>query len=502
MEREETIDLLKLGAYLLSKWRLLFIYMMVFAVLGGAYGYISSYKNAEAVKAELEKPKDKMSYAQYEEGLTKTEIEEVKAAVDDYKRYKKIYEEDKTYYDSSMKMRLDAKAVPTYQVSYLVRGNTKKEEIIKICKNTLIDDGLCQSIIGKTGWTAEAGYVKELISFNNYDETREIKITGEDTDFTESVERSKGEQNSEVLSIKITADSKENCVSIKEAIDDRLSVIAEDIKETMGQFQITEVADRFALETDQTLLMEQQLFVEEMNRIGAQMRELKGALSEGQKKYFLVLTDETFQIEEQKEGMDASVLIPEVRIINGKYVLLGAFLGLVIIGMYLTAKFVLSGQMHMEEVITDGTKSPVLGTFATDKQGKGLAGKIDCWLNHCFKRKAFVYSNEEKLDMICASVRIAIEKNQLQKIHLCSAAHTEETKTLLAALYRRFQKMGITFTTGNSVVWNPDSLEKLAEANGVVFVEQMGVSLVKDIYIEANLSRKNNVQIIGFVVID
>lgn len=129
MEREETIDLLKLGAYLLSKWRLLFIYMMVFAVLGGAYGYISSYKNAEAVKAELEKPKDKMSYAQYEEGLTKTEIEEVKAAVDDYERYKKIYEEDKTYYDSSMKMRLDAKAVPTYQVSYLVRGIQKKRKL-------------------------------------------------------------------------------------------------------------------------------------------------------------------------------------------------------------------------------------------------------------------------------------------------------------------------------------------------------------------------------------
>ena len=89
----------------------------------------------------------------------------------------------------------------------------------------------------------------------------------------------------------------------------------------------------------------------------------------------------------------------------------------------------------------------------------------------------------------------------ITNIHFTSTLDSNEVEKLMDKIVKRFRSDNYKMTLGSSVMVNAESLKSLAEAQGVVLVEQIGKSKFKEIGREIDICRRNQKDIIGSVVI-
>lgn len=104
--------------------------------------------------------------------------------------------------------------------------------------------------------------------------------------------------------------------------------------------------------------------------------------------------------------------------------------------------------------------------------------------------------------MICTDIKLAVKKAGIKNIFLtgvCGDAQTEELKKLFEDKLKTAME---EVSCGKSVVYNPDALERLAEAGGVVLFERVDVSAYSDIAKELELCKRYEIPVIGCVVVE
>ena len=79
---------------------------------------------------------------------------------------------------------------------------------------------------------------------------------------------------------------------------------------------------------------------------------------------------------------------------------------------------------------------------------------------------------------------------------------SKEVNELIQKLKEAFPNGEVSFETGNSILYDAESLEKFVLTDGVIFIEQIGKSLLDEIYQENECCNKYGVKNLGFVVID
>lgn len=494
MEEGRTISLKELLEYVLLRWRLLIICVIIFAVVANGCSYLKSYNDSLQTRREEENP----DLSQYENELKDSEIQEVQDAVDDYISYGETYEKYKEYMDNSIKMQLDANAVPTTKIIYQITGNSELKNISDTFVEMFPNDDVFKQINEKTNWDVNSSYINELISVTNSDMAT---ISLGEQSMSNVLENNSQENEPILLSIRIISDSQENCEVMETVVETELETITAELQRQFGKFSIQKVGEAYSEETNKELLSDQQSCINEMNTVSNVIKNIETALSEQQQAYFLALLNSnnensTTVMESGQEEVST------ISYIDIKYIILGAIVGIFVFAFYTMCKFLFNRHLMSLNFIKIDLHSPLLEVFAIDEQNKKIGRHLDKWIRNFFVQRNETFSKEERLQMLCTNIKVFMRKKNIEEIYLTGSISTTEISQFLQELKVYLDKSKITFVTGNSILYDANSLEMFTEKKGVVFIEQIGKSLNDEIHKELQYCNEYSVENIGIVVLE
>ena len=278
-------------------------------------------------------------------------------------------------------------------------------------------------------------------------------------------------------------------------IEEEIQEQTSKIQKALGDFKI-EKADRiYVNKASDTLLNEQQNFMSSLNGIKTSISNLTTTLTEEQKNYYTVLLNSSEDSVEEKD-VDIVVFKP----INLKYIVLGLFIGGFLIIVCYGILYTVKGNLKVEKEIEEYYGIPFLGKVQSEKNA--LNG-IDYFFDKIFNQ-AEKYSEEECLQLICTNILINIRKKHMKHIHITGIADSEYTDKIKRQVVEELQSEHLILecSVGKSIIHNINSLNDLANSDGVVFVEEIGKSNFEEIGKEINFCLNNNINVIGAIVID
>lgn len=497
MKNERLLRITDLIEYVLKRWRLLLICMIIFGILLNGFSCLRSYQSMTALKNQDETKEDLL---QYEANLSEKEILEVRNSVDSYRIYKQSYTDYLDYNTNSIKMQLDANAVSTQKMIYQITSNQIDAiNISEVFAEVIPNDDTCQKILEKVDWNVDIPYVKELITVTNMN-AGFTSDSGQVT--TNIVENSLTDNMSILVTVNIIAENKDDCAVIRDAIEEEVNSLINNLQDQFGKFDVKKISDLYGVKADDDLRQDQQNLVTSINNVNNSMQTLENNLTEDQKSYFSALIDEDVKLEESGNESSSDIDSLQIQYINIKYIIVGAVLGAILSCLYIMCKFCVNRYLLSPNYVLDNLNSEALVVCTENKKIGKKNNIIDRRIEKAFKNDSALYIESGQLDMLYARIQIAIEKNHLRKIHLTSSLMSGEINQFILKLSEYLEKNNIEFSTGESIILNKDSLEKFSVADGVVFVEQINKSLLSEIDNEVSLCSKYDVQNLGFVLVN
>ncbi|MDO4460277.1 MAG: hypothetical protein Q4C42_09440 [Clostridia bacterium] len=512
---EITVSIKDLFYRILSKWRVMVVFALIFAIAGGAFSYVSSYKSSQKAYDEFmagqvededtegDKELNAILNLIEETGsvLNSTEKKQVENAFESYKDFTEQINQIQNYLNKSVKMNLNPNAVPTMTLQYLVDNHYEAvypvieytdftEDIISSYNAKILNTNTCQQILNQIEWETDIAYVRELISVN------------------------KSANN--IMTIRIYAPDEATCEAIAVIIQQAIVTETPGVKKLYGDFDLSFIHKQYSLNVVSDILSTKQGYVANMNTIAQAYANVEKNLSKNQISYYDAIVNaylhETMKTD--AESTDSKSVNPEAEtildmveteveetapVVRGKldiiFVILGFIGGVVIVcGVYFLI-YIFGRNIRNEDDIREVFGVRVLGTVNAGEKKK-LFGFIDRWLGKLFYKRRYVYSNEERYEMITSGARISMAKNNLSKVFVTGVSADEDSRKFAEKLA---ETLGAN--SGKSVLDDPVSLEKMSESDGIVLVERIGESSFDDIRKELELVKENNIKVIGAVVI-
>lgn len=496
---EITIDLKNMIYQICRKWRMVLIGMIIGAIFANLAAIALNIRQASAVEAEMAKQEmeenDLVDVTELREVLSDKEILEVENAAASYVAYMKTNNTQLAYYCDSILMQMDANEVPTLTLQYYIDNYYKAEyPVIETIDNAsdignalgkyALSAAVCNKVSEKLGWSNDIAYIQDLISYG---------CSGHS------------------LSIKVIAPESKDCEQISEIIKKQIDEAVVKLQSVYGDFEVKLAMEECIVTASPELLSQQ---INQLSNIYSGKNDFRTSVanfSGDQKEYYDALIENYFKENNtpvnnivtsigEEENEDTVEEKMNIQYIHVKYILLGIFIGLVICVGWLCVHYICSGTLQMNNDIQEGFGLSVIGTVKSEATKKHNV--IDNFIEWIFRKKGMQFTQEEQIRMAGAAIRIAAEKNDMKKLYISSAANNEITKQLEKELVSLLKKQGVDVENGVSIVYDPESLERMSNCDGTVLVESTGQSLYKDILTEKRLCEGSHVPIIGVVVIE
>ena len=501
---EEIVSVRDLLVRIMLHWRMFLVCMLVGALVFDAAGYvkqkqeISKYRqNAEIDDAEKQEV-DKLQLAEFKEKLTDIQIAQVEKAVSIYKIYQKSYDDTINYINNSIKMQLDPNQICTnvlqYQidVGYSVRyPEIEKRDPTQDIKDSiyfkLINDANCTEIAKALGENIGSSYIKELISAPSAGST--------------------GTYPDDIYTLSIMGRSYDECDKITAILQREIVKVFENLKKQYGQFKVIDMGVQKFKSYNQSVLDAQKAQANSLREVRTNSVSIVDALNVEQKTYFYALLngDDTVEISlpVDTEEADSSLATEPApaRKINPKMIIIGALAGFIAAFFIIFCRLLIGGKLISENTLKDMYGVDQLGNIRVSKEPRGLGAGIDKALLNLMDGGMAAYTGEERLRMAAAGIRIALQKNNWKSIYLTSTSADEATKGILEELREQLAGAAESISSGKSIVYDPESLQQMAQADAVVLAERTDYSRLEEIDREYALCRQNQIPVLGFIVL-
>ncbi len=501
--KETSIDLVDLVRRILLRWKAIIIWMIIFAVLMDGFYYFRAVRAAShSEDTEAAEEEDAGKIEEYEQTLSEREITDAHTAARAYGQMYENYQQTLAYCENSIKMQLNANSVPTVKLLYYIEQDTSVSEA-KNNTNAIVDSimeivkggAVCGQIREALDWDVETSYINELISTSAGTDS-DIDI-GEDQESVDALIR----QNKTMV-ITLQAPDEESAETMAEIICDAIEQEIPDIQDSSGTFSIELLQEQYAERADSDLRSFQQSEYSSLNTLRTAMNNLSNNFSTDQKEYYNILisgvtVEQAADVDKEEAEIVASA---RPKLISRRYVALGLLIGLVLVIVCVAFGYVCRRKLRVKEDVEELYHIPLLGFLeATEK--RRLNGPVCRGINRLFFRRDAKYSAEERTRMICAGIRLAAEKAGMKSIYITGSAGDAESEQLMAQLVEQLKDSVESISYGKSVVYDPESLERLTDSDGVVLVERTDESTYADIERETELCGTYDVALIGGIVI-
>ena len=465
----QELDLKDLMFAILRKWRTVLVVAVVLAVLLGGGKAFLSFRASQDVETQTEAKdayeRELDSYTTAKESGER-EIENINDDI----------EAQQTYMDESVLMKMspydvcEASADLFIKTDYqimpgMVYQNADYTDSILQAYQSAVTSAALQENVAKTV-SLEPQYLKELISVN-----RGSFTSGTAADGTAGYAR-----YTNLLTIKVRYSDKEKAQEILNAVLADVTVLQEQIASTIGPHTVS-IVNQMVGSTVDTDLAKQQKDVRD------QITELQKSLSEKED-----------ALKELKEPSAPSLGMGAVVKTGVKYAILGGVLGVFAVAFCISAAFVMSDKVYAAKDIRKRYGLDLLGTVAaSDKK----LGALDAWLARLEGRR--VDGDTAKNGALLAA-NVKNYAGEHKKLLITGLVSEERLKDMVKVLQKQLE--GYELTAGANMLEDAETLRKLPECEGVVLVEQTGVSSYADMTQEIEKIRSMGKVIVGCVVVE
>lgn len=489
MMKEREIDLLDMIVEILSHWRGVLIAVVLGAILTGAFSYARSYQNAQNVQSQEEEDTvvDEATIeerlAQLGEKLNDSQLTAVLATVDDEREcvLKKKYVQASNY------MQLDPLHIAREELLYNIQWKDEGEaqRLGTIYKGVISSVGLNEWVEQQTGI-----YVGELISvsvdsgltLNNGDP---VTIGGSDS-----------------LKITISGIDAETCGKIAEAVKAYVEQQQEKLNSKLGSHELILLSESSGTVMSTDMIKQQVDYRNTIYSLEATIAAAKAGFSEDQKQYYALLMKEngledTTDIEQNSEGEEQTITVSPA--VSKKYVVLGVVLFAFVYIAILCMGYIFNSKIRVNDEFQDLYGISQIGVVVKDSKKKLL---LDKWVNslrHYGKRE---FTAEQSMELAFAALKIAAVKNGLNSICLMGCNLGAGADKVCEGLKAALEKEGITVTILNNVLYDAEAMEKLSTAKGAVLVEKAGSTLYNEITSELELLKRQEISVLGGIIVE
>lgn len=498
-ELELSLNIKDLLMQICLKWKAMVLFAIIFAVLFNGISLMKSYRYVQVYEAENSKTAEEKAEEELEQALqdmesakkvlSQREISEAELAKDAYDNLAVQYKNCLLYSQKSLKMKLDSGNVPTTNLYYVVDNHYQVEypimekrdnlnDIIGALGEKVVNNEVIDSVVEALGGDIDAVYVRELI---------EVKFV------------------SGGFIVNIVAPDSQDCQLMADVIKKSFDGIVKEVENIYGDIDVTLISETYDELFDKELMTYQIDRVNSLNNMRNQFFNTVNGLNAEQKTYYYSMLDYDVLKEgdaSQQQGEFPTIEAEEkvaVNYISVKYIILGLVVGAFLVCCWVGIRYLFTSRIRVVEDLETAFGIPVFGTVKSKRR------KSSSWVDKliytvfCGKDN---FSEQDYIRMISAGVRIAAQKRKIQNLFITGTCTEEDVQKLVKELEERLKKDITTVQTGISVIVDPESLEKLSEAEAVVVVEKIGGSRYNDVKNELEKCSINCVPVLGCVVIE
>ena len=488
---ERKIDLLDMIADILSHWRGLLVALIIGAILTGGFSYVKSYRNVQSEQEAEEEPElDEMSVeeqlAQLEDSLSDSEKISVAATVDDEREY--LYKD--TYYRESIYMHLDPLNIARTELVYRIQAEdgSLAQRLGTVYKNIVGGVGVYDWVEQQAGIPAE--YAAELISVS----TDPAIFVGN------------GAQNisigSDSLKVTVMQKDEKTCEQLAEAVNSYMEEQQKNLAEKLGSHELILLSETSGKIISTDTMVRQIDYGNQLINLKAGIASAKAGFTEDQQKYYDLLTWEEKAKEAEMDHKDAATEeepVLESPSVGKKYVLLGAVLFAFVYAGILFLLYIFNSKIRVSDELQNLYHIPQIGVVVKDSKKKFILDKWVDDLRHYGKRK---FDAKQSMELAFAAVKIAAVKNKLNTICLMGCNLEAGAGSVCENLKTALEKEGINVTVLDNVLYNAESMEKVDTMTGVVLVEKAGSTLYNEIANELALLKRQDIAILGGIIVE
>ena len=233
-----------------------------------------------------------------------------------------------------------------------------------------------------------------------------------------------------------------------------------------------------------------------INATRTSITNLSTNFSEAQNSYYIALIEYNEDNTKSENVNNPAAFKP----INIKALFVGVFVGAFLVMCWYAFLYMLDGKLKSEEEIEERYGVPVIGAIRINDNEKNN-NSIDRLLYNWFV-KSRKKETESILPLICMNILVYAKKQDMQSIYITSVADSENVEKIEKQIGDIIQKEGLNYSVGKSILKNMESLNALVDAEGIVFIEEIGESDFTELGKAINICTKNDISVIGAVVID
>lgn len=494
MKQERELNVLSMIYDCLLHWRLAIVLMIVGALLGGALGYVKSYKASINAIAESQSiAEGNPENLEEAEGLTQVEIANIKYATDLHK-YVNSMNEYRSVFTTDV---IDYTHIPTSELIYTVKTTDYSSASTIANKYTMYATSYEWVHYLTDNTDADVRFINELVRTNV--QSGENQNIGGNTDATCT------------FRIVIYHNNEDDCKKIakatKEFLNDKYAVIS---KDTIP-YTISCDSDSFTYTYDYSMLGKIKSASDASdNALAALNKYIDGFSDKGKAYYEMAIAGKKMseiqaeidgQVEEEIEEFNVEPPKPHGTI-SKKFVALGA-VGLVVVywGILVLFKYIFNSKLKRDDEIESLYDIAELGYISAREDKKKFLGFVDRLIIKVRDRNKRKFSIDESVKLTASSVAIAANKNEFDEIIVvgCNLSKVSETSD---KLYTRIREKDIKVVELDNVLYDADNKSKLPGQKGAIILEQIGGTIYEEIEKEIQLLKSQDIKILGIVVID
>lgn len=458
-------------------WRFILIFTIVLSLLAAG---------AEGLRYRL-------AYVQYEDALEEqalTLLQEKESADEKYVFSEKENEEiqnallierfigeNRRYIQNSILMDLNAYEVPKLRMQYYVNLKSDYDEdteldhkmaIINAYQSLVISSALSQKFVNDLELNIERLYIEELISYGISDGGNgfyiEVVFYDENT-LLGMADIIKNEL--EDLSVEINNDIEPHT----------LVLLLDEVKVTMD----AKIADRQSREASRIFSYQSQLNTAKANMTEEQLAVLNASVE---------------LLENNDEAQPTSIVEPTY---NYRTIILSAIVGILLAVIWLMFRWIFAGKLQSCIELEDIYGMRLLGVVeAADKQ----KGKVYLKLKQLKNRGKRILPEKENLELIVSNIELFCKNNGLNLIYITGSELEKVDEHIMNDIKAHLQDSGFQVSTGENICYDAKSLKEINNMDGVVIVEQEGVSGYEEIEREILAILEQKVTVIGCVGVE
>lgn len=502
--KEREISLLDLCVEMLLRWRVILLAMLLGGVLLGAFSYLNSWRAARNWNASgEEETKELAERRELVEGWEQEAGEDIDAWVEEHLTekqlanidtllfYEETYEARRIYQENSIYMNMDPNSVARGELTFLVNAGSPEEtnRVVQIYED-LAAAGELHERLGEELGVSPAS-VRELLFLERTAYGQTVPVN--------------------TLRLSVMYGDEEGCGKILQAIETYFAEQQRLLEGEIGAHSIKVLSRSVSTGRDTTLAEDQIKLKNDQISRETSIAAIRDAFSDEETFYYIYLTEGDFsemmvlkkEEGEKESGVNSSEgesAAPSPRV-SVKYILLGMILAAFVYVFVLFVKYIMDAKLRYTDDVRELYEIPVLGRIPVERKKKSL-DFVDRWIYALRDRNRRSFSRKEAVLLSAAGAKIAARKKGVGTVCCLGCGLKENSLEVCEQIKVQLAEEGLNVSILNNVLYDAEAMEQLSSVGSAVLVETAGVTLYDEILKELELLRRQEIEVLGCVVVE